>query len=190
MVKEKSKAYEMKAWYKILVQRCFAKSMIILLSLSFGNDLFAQTGKKEAALLQITKQFKKSLVEKDSILFMSLFLHDSIPWMGITSTKSWAYHKERYPGVKQIDKGDCRGFIRYVVSYPGRIEEKLFNIVIQVDEVMATLTFDYSFWKDQLPFNWGKESWVLLKTNGQWKIAAVYYSGFNQTVEPTPQHLL
>jgi len=174
-----------------MVKQVFMKVVIMtLFSLCLNYELKAQAVKEEEELLQLIKHFQQSIVEKDSVQFMGLFLHDSIPWIGISSAKSWAFHKERRPDINQLEKGSCGGFIRSVVNYPGRIEEKMFNISIQLDEVMATLTFDYSFWKDQLPANWGKESWVILKTNGQWKIAAVYYSGFNQAVEPTPSHLL
>ncbi|HPI54170.1 MAG TPA: hypothetical protein PLU10_05720, partial [Chitinophagaceae bacterium] len=44
------------------------------------------------------------------------------------------------------------------------------------DDVLATVIFDYSFWHDNKKLNWGKETWSLIKANGQWKITNVIFS--------------
>lgn len=164
------------------------KLVILLLGLAFHTSTAAQNSAEKYELETVVKHFQDAIKEKDSSLFMSLFLHDSIPWIGISEPASWAYHQSSYPNVKQVETGSCKAFIRYVVNFDGPMEEKFFNVNIQADSVLATITFDYSLWKKEEPYGWGKESWMLLKTNNRWKITAVYYSGTSHKVQPVPKH--
>jgi len=49
-------------------------------------------------------------------------------------------------------------------------KKKFYNIKIDNDESIATVSFDYSFWEKGQKMNWGKESWHLVKIKDSWKI--------------------
>lgn len=139
---------------------------------------------------QIIEDFKVTIKKKQKDQFHKLFLNDSIPWIGVSDTLSLNYLRKQFPQLKTIERSSLKEFIRYICDYPGVIEEKLFNVNVWNDAVLASVTFDYSYWKDNKPNNWGKEVWTLIKVDGQWKIAAVYYSGTLHENTPTPLHLM
>lgn len=70
----------------------------------------------------------------------------------------------------------------------GRKEEKFGNIRIINDDVIASVTFDYSFLEENTVTNRGSESWHLIKAEGKWKIVSVIYSYENAKFFPNPSH--
>jgi len=66
-------------------------------------------------------------------------------------------------------------------------KKKFYNININEDGYVASVTFDYSFWSHRQKQNWGKESWGLVKANGKWKIASVIFSMEFENIVPEPK---
>ncbi|MEJ8803599.1 hypothetical protein [Pontibacter sp. H249] len=145
--------------------------------------------KDKQQILEVVETFRKSIINKDSVSFNQLFLYDSIPWLGITDDKSMAFVRKYYPDKKALDPSSYKDFIRFIVSTKGKVEEKFFNVEVVNDPLIASVTFDYSLWVDEKPQNWGKESWELMKVDGNWKIFFVSYSGYLAQVTPVPDNL-
>ncbi|WP_299825792.1 hypothetical protein [uncultured Pontibacter sp.] len=148
-----------------------------------------QSDQDKQQLLEVVETFRKSIINKDSVSFKQLFLYDSIPWIGITDEKSMAFVRKHYPDKKAIDPSSYKEFIKFVVSSKSKVEEKFFDVKIEHDPLIASVTFDYSLWVDEKPQNWGKESWELLKVDGKWKIILVSYSSYLPQVTPVPANL-
>lgn len=128
----------------------------------------------------------ESLVKKDIKAFYGLFNEGPVVWIGVYKEKSQNSRVQKDSSLKSKDfkVGDYKTF--YKNLFDANVEEKFYNIVIEEDGYIATVAFDYSFWRNGKKGNWGKESWGLIKTNGQWKITSVIYSIENESVEKEP----
>ncbi len=124
----------------------------------------------------------KCLVEKDSTKFYSLFHTDPVVWVGVTHQKTFADELKKDPKAIDTFKSNYKSFYRYF--YDKEIEEKFYNIKILENGYISTILFDYSFWLKGTKTNWGKESWALVKTNGQWKITSVIFSTEDEVISP------
>jgi len=56
------------------------------------------------------------------------------------------------------------------------MREDFHHVEIWNDEMIAVVTFDYGFFINDTLSNWGKESWMLIKQKGVWKITSVNIS--------------
>jgi hypothetical protein len=81
-------------------------------------------------------------------------------------------------------RANYKAFYRHF--YDKSVDEKFYNIQILDDGYIASVIFNYSFWEKGKKTNWGKESWAMIKTNGQWKITAVIFSSESEHVNPEP----
>jgi hypothetical protein len=118
----------------------------------------------------------QSIVKKDSVTFNSLFFKGNVNWIGVIKEKSQAKTIEDNPSiVKNYFTSTYTSFIQSILR-DKKSEEKFENIVIQNDDAIASVTFDYSFWSEDSMTNWGNEYWQLVKINGQWKISSVLFS--------------
>lgn len=163
--------------------------MVLLLLVGFASSGIAQTLKSEsenmAQLKDVLKTFMECLEKKDSEKFYSLFHEDPVVWIGIYKEKSQQIRIQQNSAVKDFKSGTYKNFYQ---SISGKnVKEKFYNVVIEEDGYIASITFDYSFWLNGKKGNWGKESWGLIKINGKWKITSVIYSIELETVVKEPQ---
>ncbi|SHH26492.1 nuclear transport factor 2 family protein [Flavobacterium johnsoniae] len=149
---------------------------ILLLFVSLNFISAQQTSKDKEEIHQLLNSFMQSIVKKDSITFNSLFFKGNVNWIGVIKEKSQAKTIEDNPSiVKNYFTSTYTSFIQSILR-DKKSEEKFENIVIQNDDAIASVTFDYSFWSEDSMTNWGNEYWQLVKINGQWKISSVLFS--------------
>lgn len=134
---------------------------------------------------KVLSTFMECLVKKDTIKFYNLFHSDSVTWVGVTQQKSYADELKKDSSAKDNFSATYKEFYRSF--YKNEIEEKFYNVQIVEDGYIATVAFDYSFWYKKKKLNWGKESWGLIKTNGEWKITSVIFSTEDETINPEPE---
>lgn len=153
------------------------KTINFLIFILLSNFAFAQNSVKEKAEIEkIVTQFKKSIIQKDSVTFYGLFHEDPVVWIGLVKNKSQQKRLELNPSkTKNYFKGSYQNFFSFILKKEQK-EEKFENIKIVNDDVIASVTFDYSFWIEGKMNNWGSESWHLIKANGNWKIVSIIYS--------------
>ncbi len=163
-----------------------SKLLIILLSI-FSSTSFCQqkevTNKNE--IKQMLYTLMECLVKKDSIQFYNLFHKDPVLWVGITQKKSHLEELKKDNTVKDNFSDSYKQFYRSI--FKNEVEEKFYNVQIVEDGYIASVIFDYSFWNKKKKQNWGKESWGLIKTNGEWKITSVIFSLEYEAVNPEPK---
>ncbi|WP_433814461.1 hypothetical protein [Flavobacterium johnsoniae] len=149
---------------------------ILLLFVSLNFISAQQTSKDKEEIHQLLNSFMQSIVKKDSVTFNSLFFKGNVNWIGVIKEKSQAKTIEDNPSiVKNYFTNTYTSFIQSILR-DKKSEEKFENIVIQNDDAIASVTFDYSFWSEDSMTNWGNEYWQLVKINGQWKISSVLFS--------------
>lgn len=160
-------------------------AFLFLAQLAIGQ----QNTEDKTEITKLVTTFTDCLVKKDSITFYSLFHDDPIVWVGVFKEKTHqdilkkSTHKENY------FTSTYKGFFRSIAgkSGMGGAQEKFRNVNIIADESIASVIFDYSFWKNNEKINWGKESWGLVKINGKWKISSVIFSLELVSIAPEPE---
>lgn len=157
--------------------------IVVLLAQAVSAQTNRQNDKKE--IQKVLNTFMECLVKKDSARFYSLFHTEPVVWVGITHRKSYADELKKDSTAKDSYKSNYISFYRYF--YTKEVEEKFSNIQILENGYIATVMFDYSFWAKGTKTNWGKESWAMIKTNGQWKITSVIFSSEDQIINPEPK---
>ncbi|WP_294273520.1 nuclear transport factor 2 family protein [uncultured Chryseobacterium sp.] len=159
--------------------------LICMLLSGFAAAQNYATEKKE--IETVIRQFKESIIRKDSAAFYRLFHENPVVWIGVVKNRSQAKRLQSHPGnTKNYFKDTYDNFFRYIME-PGRKEEEFKNIRIVNDDVTASVTFDYVFREDNTITNWGDEAWHLIKAEGKWKIVSVIYSYENAKFFPKPE---
>ena len=156
--------------------------VILLTQPSFGQ-IKKENNKQE--IQKVLNTFMECFVKKDSTKFYSLFHTDPVVWVGITQQKTYTDELKKDSTAKDNFKANYKAFYRHF--YTKEIEEKFYNIQILEDGYIATVIFNYSFWEKGKKTNWGKESWAMIKTNGQWKITSVIFSTEDEAINPEPK---
>ena len=153
------------------------------ISFAFGQNK-GKTGKDD--IKQVINTFMSCLAKKDSIKFYNLFNSDPVVWVGIFKSKTQQDRISKDSTKKNYFISNYKSFYRSI-SDLGTDEEKFYNIKIDNDESIATVSFDYSFWEKDKKINWGKESWHLVKIKDEWKITSVIFSMDFEKVNPEPK---
>lgn len=153
--------------------KTFILSIFVLLSHPAAAQKFST---ERAEIQSVIRRFKESIIQKDSAGFYSLFHENPVVWIGVIKNRSQQKRLEKNPAsLKNYFKDTYENFFHYIME-KGRKEEKFENIRIINDDVIASLTFDYSFLEESTITNWGTESWHLIKAEGKWKIVSIIYS--------------
>jgi hypothetical protein len=130
---------------------------ILLLFVSLNFISAQQTSKDKEEIHQLLNSFMQSIVKKDSVTFNSLFFKGNVNWIGVIKEKSQGKTIEDNPSiVKNYFTSTYTSFIQSILR-DKKSEEKFENIVIQNDDAIASVTFDYSFWSEDSMTNWGNE---------------------------------
>lgn len=122
-----------------------------------------ETTSNKTQIMTIIEQFKTCIQMKDLEQFQTLFVNeDKVSWVG--------------NGTLGKQFGSPSRFIKMLQSTDTTYREDFHNVTIWNDDHIATVMFDYGFFGNDHLSNWGKESWMLIKQEGKWKITAVNYS--------------
>ncbi|KFF05018.1 Cif family virulence factor [Flavobacterium reichenbachii] len=129
-------------------------------------------------ILAIIDSYSKSVIEKDSITFYSLFNDDHVVWCAAYKDRTQAREIQAKGEAKagsSYFSGSYKGFLRGLFRHK-TTEDKFDTIKIVQDGTVASVTMDYSFWADNEMTNWGSKYLNLIKKEGKWKITSVIYS--------------
>ena len=157
----------------------FTLTVLLITQLAFSQTTY-RNDKKE--IQKVLNTFMECFIKKDSTKFYSLFHTDPVVWVGVTKRKTFASELKMDSTAKDNFRANYKAFYRHF--YDKSVAEKFCNIQILDDGYNASVIFNYSFWEKGKKTNWGKESWAMIKTNGQWKITAVIFSSESEHVNP------
>lgn len=154
------------------------KLLLFLLLLTIQHLYAQQKSDDKAAINNIINQYSKSVIEKDSVTFYSLFNDGIVTWCAAVRDSSQAREIAK-KGQKAVGSnyfsGSYKGFLRALFRTKST-EDKFDNIKIIEDGTVASVTMDYSFWANDQMTNWGGKYLALIKRDGKWKITSVIYS--------------
>lgn len=154
------------------------KSLLFLFLLAAQHLYAQQKSDDKAAINNIINQYSKSVIEKDSVTFYSLFNEGTVTWCAALKDNSQA-REIAEKGKKAVGSnyfsGSYKGFLRALFRYKST-EDKFDNIKIIEDGTVASVTMDYSFWANDKMTIWGSKYLTLIKRDGKWKITSVIYS--------------
>ncbi len=130
------------------------------------------------AILQVTQDFQKALVNKDALSLSGLLLHSKILFSTPLSPERL---KQRQGSVDThadgVDVAGAIGFLNFIANSKSKLEERFHNIRITQDQHLAWVMFDFEFLEDGKVENHGLEVWQMVKTVDQrWKILSVVWS--------------
>ncbi len=154
---------------------------INILSFMFLTAILSYGQKKpddHKKIMEIIESYSKSVIEKDSIVFYSLFNKDYVVWCAAYKDRTQAKEIEEKGEGKagsSYFSGSYKVFLRSLFRHK-TTEDKFDNIKIVEDGTVASVTMDYSFWADNKMTNWGSKYLNLIKKDGKWKITSVIYS--------------
>lgn len=169
---------------KILITLIFFWVTVQFSAPAQAQQIDAQT---RTALEKVLQDFMASIKERDSVKFYSLFYDGPVTWVGVDKEKSYqSYLKKNSKIIKNYFRSSPQSFIRGIIADGDGEEEKFYNIRMDGDERVATITFDYSYWSKGKKQNWGQESWALIRANGKWKITSVIFSVEMENIAPEP----
>lgn len=155
--------------------RSFA-AITLALALPF---LPAHAAEGDPGIFAVIESFRSSIIEKDRERFLDLFVQQDVPWQSVVDDQSLARIQVQRPeAIKARFKKENNpvAFIDGIVASKNRSEETFSNIKIDSDGEVAAVTFDYSFLSNGKPTNWGKECWLMVRTEAGWRITTVAYS--------------
>lgn len=149
------------------------------------SQSIAEIEKDKVAIHEVLNTFMTSLKTKDSTRFYNLFYKGNVVWVGVYKEKTQQKRLEKDSKASDHKLSDYRTWFRQVSKGLNK-EEKFYNITIETDGSIASVTFDFSFWAGDKKGLWGKESWGLVKIDGNWSITSVIFSMEQENVLPEP----
>lgn len=127
----------------------------------------------------VIESFRTSIIQRDKPRFLGLFVQPDVPWQTVMSDASLAQVQATKPeAIKARFKAGNTpiAFIDGIVASRNTSEETFSNIRIDTDGDVATVSFDYSFLSNGRKTNWGRECWLMVRTDAGWKITTLAYS--------------
>jgi len=167
------------------------KSILLTISiLLINNNIVFSQDKSELEihkmeLRKVLDTFMISLKTKDSTSLYNLFYDGNVTWVGVYKDKTQQKRIEKDTNALNYKIADYKTWFRSTTK--GSIkEEKFYNVNIDTDGNIASITFDFSFWAGGRKGLWGKESWGLVKIKNEWKITSVIFSMEQENIFPEP----
>lgn len=133
----------------------------------------------EAGIREVMAAFGKAIVQRDKPAFLKLFVAPDVTWQSVLSDDSLARVRKEKPEAEKAKyrkDRDAESFIDGIVKSEKTSEETFDNVRIDSDGDVATVTFDYTFLSNGKKTNWGKECWLMVRTEAGWKITTLAYS--------------
>jgi len=171
------------------ILRALFLSLTLFICNIFGS--FAQnfTAERSKLLNDLVVEFTESISAKDSVRFKKLLFHDNISFVGIMSEKTEGSIKKTHPDFQGVSVSTGSKFIREIVNSKEPKTEKVFNLRINSDGVIGSVSFDYCFLSGDKMIQWGNELWNVVYTEDQWLIKDVVFSIRFPAEEPFPYQL-
>jgi ketosteroid isomerase-like protein len=136
------------------------------------------TPEDQREIAQVVADFQTALKTKNIRQLASLMLNADIPWVSPAPPEGIRKMREmRDPNADGLRAGGFHDFVRFIRDSKVPIEERFYNVKITQDKHVAWVMFDYEFVEDGKVWNYGIETWQMMKNaEGKWKIASVWWS--------------
>lgn len=129
-----------------------------------------------AAIQQIIEQFKAAIIAHDGKALSALFLQDHDSWLSVADDATWAKVKARHPQAPKVIPSNWKAFAEFIQNAKMPVEERFYNVRIESNGAVASVSFDFDFLVDGKVNNRGSESWQMVRAEDGWKISSMLYS--------------
>ena len=161
-----------------------ASALVIASTPAFAADTpayigrYTTTAEDQREIRQVVADFQTALKTKDMRLLHSLMLNADIDWVSPPPPEAIKKIRENLdPTADGLSAGGFRGFARFIRESKVPVEERFYNLKITQDGHVAIVMFDYEFVEDGKVWNYGIETWQMLKNvDGKWKIGSVWWT--------------
>jgi hypothetical protein len=161
------------------------KLLPILLLIVLQRTNAQQVVSNQDQIKNVLAKYTNCVIAKDSVAFYKLFIDGPTTWYAAVKDRSMAKRAEKKPGGTNLFSASYKSFMRSLFG-DKLTEDKFDNLRIIKDGAVATVTMDYSFWVDHKMTNWGNKDLLMVKEDGEWKIASVLYSVESANFFPQP----
>ena len=120
--------------------------------------------------------YHAAVLAHDGARLASLFLPQGSTWINVLSDEAYARVKAKSPNATRVRVGSYTDFAKLVSSSKASLDPTHANMTIHTDGTVASVYFDFIFLVDGKETNRGSETWVLVKSDGGWRIADITYS--------------
>jgi hypothetical protein len=125
----------------------------------------AQSHKDSLEIMKSINNFFLGMKMKDTVLLKAQ-IHPS--------TKYFQTFSKDKRALTKIDSTPVSLFIASIGNdQSNSFDERIFNPVIKIDDVLATVWVDYEFWYNGKKTHTGVDAFTMLLVNNKWQIAAV-----------------
>jgi hypothetical protein len=130
---------------------------------------FESRGEDRQAIGKLLENYTKAVSTKDQTLFESLILDKAIPFSGVPLLQKQGGAPVKTANYEDFRKGVFEG---------APFKQEFEDVHIEQDGTLAqvSLVFVNTTAEDK---TWGWKTMQLVKVNGQWKIAAEFFTGHN-----------
>lgn len=161
-----------------------ASALVIASTPAFALDTpahigrYTTTAEDQREIRQVVADFQTALKTKDMRLLHSLMLNADIEWVSPPPPEHLKKIRESIdPTANGLRAGGFRDFARFIRESKVPVEERFYNLKITQDKNLAWVMFDYEFVEDGKVWNYGIETWQMLKNaDGKWKIGSVWWT--------------
>ena len=148
---------------------------LALIQLMHLSSSAQQAPDNKGQINALLKTYVRSVIERDSSAYYSLFNDGPVEWAAAVKDRSQAKLNEKSPQATNYFSSSYKSFFRYLYKKQST-EDKFDHIRIVEDGTVASVAMDYSFWADGKMTNWGCKYLGLININGKWKITSVIFS--------------
>jgi hypothetical protein len=134
-----------------------------------------------AAITRLTQDYQGAIAAKNPRALSALMFSANILF-ATPATDAVAQHVRDSSDVTfdGIGGAGLGGFLRFIAGSPQALRQRIDNVRIVQDGVIASVDFDYDFLMDGRTVNHGMQSWQLYKTEGSWKILSAVWSSHGE----------
>ena len=139
---------------------------------------YTTTPEDRRGINQVVTDFQSALKTKNIRQLAGLMLHADIPWSSPPSPETIRKIRAEFePNATGVRAGGFHDFARFVRESKVPVEERFYNVKITQDKHVAWVMFDYEFVEDGKVWNYGIETWQMMKNvEGRWKIGSVWWT--------------
>lgn len=111
--------------------------------------------------------------KKTPAAFKSLFLSESVTWLAIVSNQDFANNHTNDP---KVNTHEIVPFIEWVSETDKATQVKFSDCKTSGDADVMVMDCAYAFYLDSQKTNFGRECFLLVNTEGGWKISGMVFS--------------
>src|ERR1700733_11234261 len=136
----------------------------------------ASTASDTVDVEHVMDAYHEAVITHDGSRLAQLFIPKDSMWLNVLSDQAYAQAKAKSPDAVKVRVGSVTDFAKVVSTSKASFNPTHTHVQVNSDGAIASVYFDFVFLIDGKEQNRGSETWVLVKGDNGWRIAAITYS--------------